>query len=378
MKIALVCPYDWAKPGGVRAHVADLASHLMDRHEVRIFAPTSNGVGREGVDRLVEPLGRPVPVPYNRSIAPIAINPRLAAHVRSRLLEFGPHVVHVHEPLAPVLSLAATALGPHPLIGTFHSWSDSDRMIRLGGRVLTRVAGRLDERIAVSAAAQRYAAAALDIPQGAFKVVPNGVDADRFAHAEPIAELRDPDRPLILAVGRLERRKGIDVLIRAWLRLRASRPEVRLCVVGEGPERERVQSMVPPALRPDAMFVGAVSNLELPRYHASADVFVSSATGGESFGIVLLEAMAAGLPIVASDIAGYRTVVKDGVQGRLFNPTDSLALTEALEALIANSRLREAMGREGVRTAREYDWSVIGADLDGRYRALHVAAHQAL
>jgi phosphatidylinositol alpha-mannosyltransferase len=143
---------------------------------------------------------------------------------------------------------------------------------------------------------------------------------------------------------------------------------VRLCVVGEGPERERTQQMVPPSIRPDVLFVGAVDETQKPRYHASADLFVAPNTGGESFGIILLEAMAAGLPIVASDIPGFRTVMKDGRQGRLVPPKNAFALAEAIGTVLANNRLAAAMAEDGRRTVPEYDWSVLGARIEALYR----------
>lgn len=368
MKIALVCPYDWSRPGGVRAHVVNLARTLVDRHEVRIVAPASERLSRDADDRLVEVCGRPVNLPYNRSVAPVALSPLVVRRVRAVLRDFGPHVTHVHEPLAPFVSQAAAAFGPHPLVGTFHAWSSADRVYKLASPVTRRIALRLDCRIAVSPSAQRYAAEALRMPMGAFRILPNGVDEAGFAAAKPLDHLADPARPLILFVGRLEKRKGVDVLIRAYLRLRALNSDVRLCVVGEGPERERCQQLIPPSIRPDALFVGAVSNADLPRYHASADVFVSVATGGESFGIVLLEAMAAGLPVIASDIPGYRTVMQDGVQGRLVPPDDAFALAQALDALLENRRLREAMGAEGRRTAAQHAWPVVGARIEALYK----------
>jgi phosphatidylinositol alpha-mannosyltransferase len=311
-----------------------------------------------------------VPLPYNRSVAPVALSPLAARRALAGLERFAPHVLHVHEPLSPAVSLAVAALGPRPVVGTFHAWSSTDRLYRLAGLAARRIVRRLDARIAVSPAAQQYAAGALRMPLGSFRVLPNGVDDTRFATAEPLDELTDHDRPLLLFVGRLEPRKGVDVLVRAFLRLRASRPNVRLCVVGEGPGRERYQQMVPPSIRPDALFVGAVDAADLPRYHASADVFVSPALGGESFGIVLLEAMAAGLPVVASDIPGYRTVLKDGRQGRLVPPQDAFALADAIAALLENDKLRLAMGAEGRQTAAEYAWPVIGRRIEALYRAV--------
>lgn len=373
MKIALVCPYDWVRHGGVKAHVAALAEQLSGDHEVRIFAPSSRIPSRLGVDRMVETVGRPVPIPYNRSVAPVALSPLTARRVVGALRAFDPHVLHVHEPLAPMVSAAAAAFGPKPVVGTFHAWSDSARLYRAAAPLARRVATRLDARIAVSPAAQQFAAGALGLPLGTFRVVPNGVAVKAYAVAEPIPELVDHERPLLLFVGRLEQRKGLDVLIRAFLRLRTTHPRVRLCVVGEGPERERCQQMVPPSLRPDVLFVGAVQEADKPRYHASADVFVAPNTGGESFGIVLLEAMAAGLPIVAGDIPGFRTVMKDGRQGRLVPPGDAFALADAVATLLANRKLGAAMAADGHRTVAEYDWPVVAQRIVELYRKVLVA-----
>jgi phosphatidylinositol alpha-mannosyltransferase len=359
MKIALVCPYDWNRHGGVQAHVRQLARRLSSDHEVRVIAPAAGPVPRPDAPFQVVGVGAPVPVPFNRSVAAVSLSPAVAARVRRELRRFAPHVTHVHEPLAPVVSTAAVAFAASPLIVTYHAWSDTDRLYRAIGPAARRLVARADASVAVSPAAGRYAAGALGLPLGAFRIVPNGVDVAQFAGAEPIEDLIDASRPLLLFVGRLEPRKGLDVLIRAWLRLRARRPEVRLCVMGEGSERDRCQQMIPPSLRPDVLFVGAVAEAEKARYHASADVYVAPNTGGESFGIVLLEAMSAGLPVVASDIPGFRSVMTDGREGRLVAPGDAPALATALDALLVNDKLRTAMAAEGLRSALDYDWGVV-------------------
>jgi len=369
MRIALVCPYDWAAHGGVRGHVAALAGQLARDHEVHVVAPSSRPLTDPG-PVPVAVVGRPLGVPFNRSVAPVALSPLAVRRVARALAAFDPHVVHVHEPLAPMVSAAAAAFGPRPVVGTFHAWSDRARAYRAVAPVGRRIARRLDARVAVSPAAQEYAAGALGLPLGAFRVVPNGVDRAAFRAAAPLPELADPERPLLLFVGRLEPRKGLDVAIRAYLRLRASTPRVRLCVVGDGPERSRCQEMVPPSLRPDVLFVGRVAADELPRYHASADVFLAPATSGESFGVVLLEAMAAGLPIVASGIPGYRTVMADGRQGRLVPPGDAFALAEAAGTLLASPALARAMADEGRRTAEQYAWPVVARRVVEVYRAV--------
>ena len=373
VKIALVCPYDWNAHGGVQAHVRQLARRLSVDHEVRVLTPAGGRVSSEGARFEVIPVGHPIPIPFNASVAPVSMSPLTAERIRRELRLFRPHVTHVHEPLVPAVSVAAAMFTRSPLVVTYHAWSQTDRMYRLVGPAARKLMARADAAIAVSPAAQRYAAHALGLALGTFKVIPNGVDVKQFAEAAPIADLAEQSRPLLLFVGRLEPRKGLDVLIRAWLRLRARRPEVRLCVMGEGAERDRCQQMIPPSLRPEVMFVGAVAEAEKARYHASADVFVAPNVGGESFGIILLEAMAAGLPVVASDIPGFRSVMSDGLQGRLVPPGDAPALATSLDALLANEKLRRAMAAEGRRSAAEYDWAVVTAQVLRTYH--HVILH---
>jgi phosphatidylinositol alpha-mannosyltransferase len=370
VRIALVCPYDWSRFGGVQAHVAQLATRLATDHEVAVFAPHRRGRPPAVEAPRVVDVGRPVPLPYNRSVAPVAIGPTAGARVVRRLRRFAPDVTHVHEPLSPLVSAAAVAFGPRPLVATFHSWSDNDRLYRLAapvGRILNR---RLAARIAVSPAAQVFAAEALGVPIGSFRVIPNGLDTARYTAAAPLPALRDPERPLVLFVGRLEPRKGLEVLVRAFLRVRAEQPAVRLCVVGDGALRERCQQLIPSSIRHDALFVGRVDEAEKPRWFASADLFVAPNTGGESFGIVLLEAMAAGLPIVASDIPGFRTVMREGRQGRFVPPDDASALADTMLTLLSNRKLRRAMSREGRRHAADFDWDIVAADLVELYDAV--------
>ncbi|CAN5906350.1 glycosyltransferase family 4 protein [soil metagenome] len=367
MRIALVCPYDWTRPGGVQSHVAQLATYLSARHEVAVFAPHRRGAAPAVDAPTVVDVGRPVQIPYNRSVAPVAVMPTAGLRVLRRLAAFAPDVTHVHEPLSPLVSSTVAALGGRPLVATFHSWSDSDRMYRLVAPFGRFVSRRLDARVAVSPAAQVYAAEALGVPIGGFRVIPNGIDVARYAKAEPLEALCDPARPLLLFVGRLEPRKGLDVLVRAFLRVRAAVPSVRLCVVGEGAQRTRCQQMIPSSIRHDALFVGHVDEAEKPRYFASADLFIAPNVGGESFGIVLLEAMAAGLPIIASDIPGFRTVMRDGRQGRLVPVGDASTLADTVTTLLSTEKLRQAMSREGRRQADEFDWHRVAADLEALY-----------
>jgi phosphatidyl-myo-inositol alpha-mannosyltransferase len=359
VKVALVSPYALDVPGGVQAHVVALAAALRSRgDEVTVLGPGATDLAATGdaVD-----LGAHLRVPFNGSVAPIALHPMAARATRSALVGLAPDVVHVHEPAVPWVGLAAATAGVAPTVGTFHAWSDRSRLYGLSRPVTRRVLDRLAGAIAVSDAAAAYHAGALGRPVNTFRVVPNGVDVARFADAEPFSEHRDPDRPALLFVGRLERRKGLEPLIRAFTRLKSDRPDLRLLVVGDGPERERCAQLLSPRLREDVTFLGRVAHEDLPRWYATADLYVAPSLGGESFGIVLLEAMAAGRPIVASDIPGYRSVATDGRQGRLVPPGDPVALAHAITALLDNAALRAAAADEGRRTAADYDWAQVAA-----------------
>jgi phosphatidyl-myo-inositol alpha-mannosyltransferase len=368
VKVALVSPYALEVPGGVQAHVDALAAALRRRdHEVTVLGPgTGRPRGHAGDDDVVR-LGRHLPVRFNGSVAPIALSPLVARTTRRALTELGPDVVHVHEPLVPWAGLAAATSDVAPVVGTFHAWSDDSRLYRASRPLARRVAAGLAVRLAVSEAAAGYHAGALGVPVSSFRIVPNGVDVDRFASAEPFPELVDPERPALLFVGRLERRKGLEPLVRAFTRLKTDRPELRLLVVGDGPERDRCQALLPGRLRSDVSFLGRVDADDLPRFYASADIYVAPALGGESFGIVLLEAMAAGCPLVASDIPGYRSVATDGRQGRLVPPGDPVALAGAIGVLLDNEALRRAMAAEGRRTVGDYDWARVAARVADTY-----------
>jgi phosphatidyl-myo-inositol alpha-mannosyltransferase len=365
VRVALVSPYALDVPGGVQAHVVALAAALRDQdHEVTVLGPGADGGGGgPTVD-----LGRHRAVPFNGSVAPIALGPNAARSTRRAIADLAPDVVHVHEPLVPWVGLAAATSDVAPVVGTFHAWSDASRFYRLARPVARRVFDGLAVALAVSDAAARYHAGALGRSPGTFRVVPNGVDVARFADAEPFPDLRDPDRPALLFVGRLERRKGLEPLVRAFTRLKADRPALRLLVVGDGPERDRCASLLPSRLREDVTFLGRVGHDDLPRYYATADLYVAPSLGGESFGIVLLEAMAAGRPIVASDIPGYRSVASDGRQGRLVAPGDPAALADAIATLLDNPSLRAAMAADGRRTVAPYDWAQVAARVADAYR----------
>lgn len=358
MRVALVSPYDMDAPGGVQEHVQHLATALRRQgDEVTVVAP---GRRDRGGLRAVGPSVR---VPFNDSVAPIGLRPDMARRTSRVLADLAPDVVHVHEPVVPWVSLAATMTSRAPVVATFHAWSDRDRAYRAASRLLRPALSRIDAHLAVSPAAAAYHGAVLGRRPESFEVVPNGVEVDRFRQAAPFRQMRE--QPSLLFVGRLEPRKGLDQLLHAMTRLKTTRPDLRLYVVGDGPDRDRCQQLLPARLRSDVVFLGRVDADELPRFYASCDLFVAPALGGESFGIVLIEAMAAGCPVVASDIPGYASVVTDGVDGRLVPPRDPAALAESIAALLDNPSLARALADTASARVDRYDWSAVAEQVRG-------------
>ena len=338
MRIAIVSPYDWTVPGGVNNHVRSLADELRRRGcDVDVLAPAARALSEAGFVGL----GGSVPVPYNGSVARIAFGPRALARVRRAVGRGRYDLLHVHEPLSPSVGLLAARAARVPVVATFHANLDRSLALSLARPVLRRTFDRLDARIAVSPSArdtwQRWFG-------GSMQVIPNGVGAEFFSKPEPLPGYRAGD-PTVLFVGRLEPRKGLVYLVRAFLRLKPSFPRLRLLVVGRGDpkQQEKVMAMVPPRLRTDVLFAGSVPQDDLPSYFASADVFCAPSLGGESFGIVLAEAMAVGVPVVCSDIAGYRDLVRDDHEGLLVPPRDPEALAGAIGALLDNPARRAAL-----------------------------------
>jgi len=372
VKIVLVSPYDWVTPGGVNRHVGRIAGEYEARgHEVRIMAPASGPVE----DARVEVMGRPVPVPASGSTARISLNPRLGRRVRGFLEAEQFDVVHVHEPLMPVLpiqvlrhSKAANERAVN--VGTFHARKDGgNRLYGYGRRLLKRWFRELDGKIAVSPPAAQYVG---EYFPGFYNVIPNGMDIDRFEdpELEPIAAFDDPTVN-ILYVGRAEKRKGLAYLIRAFGVVNARDPQTRLIVVGpDSRQRRRYERSVQNSGQRNVHFVGAPSDEELPRYHRTADIFCSPALGHESQGYVILEAMAGRVPVVASNIEGYASVVTHGVDGLLVRPKDPLELANALTGLVRDERRRQELSEAGRVRVEHYSWPRVTQQVLSYYERL--------
>ncbi len=371
MRVALVSPYALDVVGGVQAHVLALADALLRAgDEVLVLGPSAGGElpsRTPGGVRIVE-VGRSVPVPANGSRAPIALAPSAALRVRDVLRRAAPDVVHVHEPLVPLVGPAAALAPGAARVLTFHATADGGtlphlyRAVRAPGR---RVVDAADVLTAVSPVAAAFHARALGLDPTRLTIVPNGVDVARFAvHADGARDAARDGRSgqHLVFLGRLEPRKGADTVVRAFLLLAGDRPDLRLRVLGDGPlagELQRIVADAPDDVARRVDLSGRADPAALPRLLADADVALLPARGGESFGIVLLEAMAAGLPIVATDIPGYRAVARHEREALLVPPGDPVALARAAARLLDDVELAERLVRAGSRRAAEHDWAVV-------------------
>jgi phosphatidyl-myo-inositol alpha-mannosyltransferase len=370
MKIGLVSPYDFAVPGGVNSHIQHLAENFerLD-HEVRIVAPCSRPRS-PALGKNVVCIGRPIAVPAGGSMARVALSLRLAPQVKRVLADEKFDVVHIHEPFAAFLPVQFLRFSEAVNVATFHAAREGggSRWYAYGQRVLRRWFRNLDGKIAVSVPAMRMVSRYFP---GYYNIIPNGVDVDHFsARVEPLPQYCD-DKLNILFVGRLEKRKGVANLLRAYVRVKEEMPETRLLIVGPETRLKRgYQHTVKQASLRDVVFAGYAPYEDLPRYHRTAHVFCAPATGHESQGIVLLEAMAAGKPIVASNIEGYASVLTHGVEGLLVLPSDAEGLADALLQLLRDRALRETMGERGRQRAPEFSWERISQRVLSYYERL--------
>ena len=364
MKIALVSPYDYSYPGGVSTHVSHLQHEFgKTGHDTVIIAPVSGKASHQQENMIAA--GRPVPVPSSGSIARIAISPWLPIQVRSILEQNRFDIVHVHEPLCPALPLAALHVSHSVNIGTFHAYHGSNRGYLFFRRILMYWFRKLDGRIAVSNPAKDFANTYFPAE---YRVIPNGIDVKHFtADVPPIESLVD-GKHNILFVGRLEKRKGLDYLLYAFSQVKKQHPNSRLIVVGPGTRlRRSYEQLIEELDLKDVVFAGYVSHTDLPRYFHAAEILCAPATGMESFGIVLLEGMAAGKPIVATSIEGYCSVVDHGVQGLLVPPKDNTSLAQALLELLSDESRRREMGLQGQAKARGYSWENVASNVMSYY-----------
>jgi phosphatidylinositol alpha-mannosyltransferase len=342
-RIALVCPYSWTMPGGVQTHVAGLADHFRSRGvEVDVIAPADGPVSEPGFVAV----GRSLGFRWQGTVTRVALDPR-AVRRTARAVRGGRYdLVHVHEPMLPAAGLTAVLAARCPVVATFHMTAATALWYRVFKPVVRLAARRLDARIAVSEQARRFAASVLP---GDYRVIPNAIHVDAYGSS------RNGGGRRIVFVGRPEPRKGLPVLLRAFERLPAG---ASLDLVGVAPEEIPAQEGV--------RAHGRVSDAERARLLAEADVLCAPSLGGESFGVVLVEGMAAGLPVVATEIPGYAAVLPRSA-GRLVPPGDDAALAGALDELLRDPALRSRLGEAGRREAARYDWARVGDEIAAVY-----------
>ncbi|MGB6770674.1 MAG: glycosyltransferase family 4 protein [Candidatus Dormiibacterota bacterium] len=357
MKVGMVSPYDYGKPGGVGEHVRYLAAELRNRGtEVKILAPSA-GKHETAVEGLY-PLGRPIPVPANGSVARISLSFHLARKIREILDQERFDVVHLHEPLMPALPVTVLRLnGEGVNVGTFHAYARQNLGYYYGRPLLRRLFRRLDACIAVSDPAKSFVSRYFPAE---YTVIPNGIDPARFNPSVPPApEIASPDRRTILFLGRLEERKGLGTLLDAYQLLRQVRADCQLVVAGDGSLRRGYERRVEEEGIPDVRFCGFIAEAEKPGYFTAADIYCAPNTGKESFGVILLEAMASGRPVVATAIDGFRQVITDGDEGLLVAPGNEAQMAEVLARLLDNPALRLQMAARGRVAAEGYAWPLI-------------------
>lgn len=352
MRIGMVCPYSFDHPGGVQAHILDLAAVLIAQgHEVRVIGP---GTDPSLVPPYVTLGGPTIALRYNGSVARVAFGPRTFRAVKTFLRDGDFDVVHIHEPNAPSYSLAALVLAQEPVVATYHASAASSRALRIARPFLRPALEKIQAGISVSEMSRRWQVEQLG---GDPVLIPNGVDTARFRNARIATE----GRPHVVFLGRLdEPRKGLPIFLQA-LEIMQSRPRVTVIGGGAHPDVAGID------------FVGRVSDADKARILGSADIYVAPNTGGESFGIVLVEAMAAGCAVVASDLEAFAAVCNapsDTPAGVLFPVGDSNALAVKLDSLINDPGLRDDLVRAGTERARRYDWDVVARDVMAVYETV--------
>ncbi len=360
MRLGIVCPFSLDVPGGVQFHIRDLAEHLIELgHEVSVLAPADDDTP---VASYVRPAGRALAVPYNGAVARLAFGPVTTARVRRWMSEGDFDLVHLHEPQIPSLSLIALWNAELPVVATFHTSIPRSRMLTVSYPFLRPAMEKISARIAVSEDARRTLVEHLG---GDAVVIPNGVDCDVFAAALPDPRWQGtPERPTLAFLGRIdEPRKGLQVLAEAFGRVRTRVPGVRLFVAGHGDLDEARARFGADADADAVTFLGGVTDEEKASLLASVDVYVAPQTGGESFGIVLVEAMSAGTAVVASDLGAFGRVLDDGRCGALFTTGDPASLADRLVEVLGDPGQRETLRSNGSAWVRRYDWSTVAHQL---------------
>ncbi|MBU0707598.1 glycosyltransferase family 4 protein [Patescibacteria group bacterium] len=368
MKVAIVSQAYFPIHGGVSEHVHHTALELekLD-HEVTIITANFNKNDKKYDNHMVRRVGFDLTLPSNGAFCNVTIGTKLPEQLRAIEKEKQFDIIHIHSPIDPVLPLVANQVLQAPKVGTFHTFKEASRGLELFRGPLMKYFDGLSGRIAVSVVAKEFTSKYFP---GQYRIIPNGVDTERFSPTHDPIEEYDDDYNNLLFVGRLDPRKGLKYLLQAMPIIIATIPKTRLIIVGGGALQEYYRSYVIDEIKDKVIFTGFVPGEILPRYFTTADIFISPATQGESFGIVLLEAMASGVPIVASDIHGYNTVVEDGSEGFLIPKERPLKIAEKIIELLKQKRVRQAMAKNGRIKALNYSWPKVTKEIEKYYREI--------
>jgi phosphatidyl-myo-inositol alpha-mannosyltransferase len=369
VRVGLVCPYSLDVPGGVQNHVRDLAETLTGwGHQTSVLAPADDDAL---LPAYVVPAGRAVPVPFNGSVARLVFGPVSASRVRRWIREGDFDLLHIHEPASPSVSLLALWAATGPIVATFHAANPRSRAMSAGSAILRPLMEKISARIAVSEEARATLVQHLG---GEPVIIPNGLFVDRFAGAAVDPGWRSPAGTLAFLGRSDEPRKGLPVLLEAYGRIAGERPGVRLLVAGRSGDVEAAAARLPASSPSEVRFLGPVDEPTKAALLRSADVFVAPHTGGESFGMVLVEAMAAGAAVLASDLPAFRRVLADGRCGTLFDPGDADALAKQALALLSDDLRRAGLVEAAAREVRRYDWSTVGRRILDVYETVTLGA----
>jgi phosphatidylinositol alpha-mannosyltransferase len=370
MRVGLVCPYQWDVPGGVQYHVRDLARTLRGMgHHVQVLTPAEREESL--TDEWITYGGRALPVPYNGSMASVQFGPVSAARVRRWLRQGAFDVLHVHEPVSPSVSLLVCMLAERPIVATFHAATTRSKMLAALGPVVRPWVERINGRIAVSDFARRVQVEHLG---GDAVIIPNGVHVAAFAEGPSLPGYqRGVDGPTIGFLGRFdEPRKGLPVLLEAMRTVTRRHPGARLLVAGRGDSAE-LREMLGEDLRAHVALLGEISEDDKAALLRSVDVYCAPNLLGESFGVILIEALAAGAPIVASDLDAFARVLEGGAAGVLVPRGNATALATALCDLVSDPDRRAALSARGAEVAAGYDWDVLARRILAVYETVLLA-----
>jgi len=357
LSIGIVCPYGWDTPGGVQIHISELAEWLINKgHKVSVLAPVTD---ESAIDKpWLTSAGRPVPIPFNGAVARVLFGPLASSRVKQWIASNDFDLLHLHEPAIPSISLLAGWAAEGPIVATFHAATNRQKTLNAIGTMLDPFIERITAKIAVSESARetlkdRFHTEAV--------VIPNGIESEKFTKFGSKSEWSAPNT--IGFLGRFEEsRKGLDVLLGALGRIFSEIPSATLLVAGPGDSSSIIKKLKPEFAK-RVKFLGRLSEEEKVEFFKSISLYVAPNTGGESFGIILAEAMTCGTPILASDLPAFRTLLDSGSCGGLFESENSESLALKAIDILKNDSLRNEISRLGFEKAKSFDWETVGEQI---------------